>query len=243
MASREPELDLRGLRAQADQARAHAADARDRAAKARAPEQAQALYEFGLGKEKEGRDLLARGQAAAALAAFEASRDSFDKAEQFSRSHPPARATIPEKAAAAEPTPRREAALPPTAVPQAARVAPPAEAASRPERAPTDEDRIREVIRRYEKAQSSLDPDLYAAVYPGVDKARVRAAFADLRSQELEFEIQRVEILPGGSTAQVRGMEKRVAVPRVGSEQHLSAGRVITLEKRGDSWVITRLGN
>src|SRR5262249_27397171 len=74
------------------------------------------------------------------------------------------------------------------------------------------------------------------------DKARVRAAFADLKSQELEFEIQRIEVAPGGSTAQVRGMEKRVAVPRVGSEQHLATSRVLTLEKRGDSWVITRLG-
>ena len=99
------------------------------------------------------------------------------------------------------------------------------------------------MIRRYEKAQSSLDPDLYAAVYPGVDKARVRAAFGDLRSQTLEFEIQRIELSPGASTAQVRGLEKRVAVPRVGSEQHLSTNRLLTLEKRGDSWVITSLGN
>ena len=242
--ARDPEQDLRRSRAQAEQARSRAADSRDRAVKAHAAEQAAALYEFGVSKEKEGQALLSRGQAAAALAAFEASRDFFDKAEPWSRSHPAPRPTAAEKVAAApEPTVRREPAnAPPTPAPAAARVAPPAEPPRAAERV-TDEDRIRDTIRRYEKAQSSLDPDLYAAVYPGVDKARVRAAFGDLRSQTLEFEIQRIEMAPGATTAQVRGLEKRVAVPRVGSEQHLSTTRVLTLEKRGESWVITRLGS
>ena len=69
-ASREPEQDLRRVRSQAEQARSRAADARDRAVKAHAAEQAAALYEFAVSKEKEGRDLLAKGQSAAALAAF-----------------------------------------------------------------------------------------------------------------------------------------------------------------------------
>ena len=237
--SKEPEQDFGRLRSQAEQARARAANSRERALKAHAADQAAALYEFGVGKEKEGQALLSKGQLPAALAAFEASRDSFDRAEQWSRSHPAPRPTAAERIVAApEPTARREPTpAPPTAAP--ARAAPPAE----PPRAATDEDRIRETIRRYEKAQSSLDPDLYSAVYPGVDKSRVRAAFADLRSQTLEFDIQRIEITPGASTAQVRGTEKRVAVPRVGSEQHLSTSRVLTLEKRGDNWVITRLGS
>lgn len=99
------------------------------------------------------------------------------------------------------------------------------------------------MIRRYVKAQSTLDPELYAAIYPSVDKARVRAAFADLRSQTLEFEIQRIDLSPGGGAATVRGVEKRVAVPRVGSEQHLTANRVLFLERHGDAWVITKLGS
>jgi len=238
---KEPEQDLRRVRTQAEQARARAADSRERAVKAHAAEQAAALYEFGVSKEKEGQAQLSRGQAAAALTAFEASRDSFERAQLWARDHPAPRPTAPERIAAAPETARRE----PTAAPPApapARVAPPAEPARAAERV-TEEDRIRETIRKYEKAQSSLDPDLYAAVYPGVDKARVRAAFADLRSQTLEFEIQRIELVPGTSTAQVRGVETRVAVPRVGSEQHLSTNRVLTLEKHGDSWVITRLGS
>jgi hypothetical protein len=125
---------------------------------------------------------------------------------------------------------------PPTAVPAAAE---PPRAGERL----TDEERIRDAMRRYERAQSTLDADLYSRVYPSVDKARVRAAFEQLRSQKLVFEVQRVEVSPGATTATVRGLEKREAVPQVGSEQHTAIPRVITLEKRGDAWVITKLAS
>jgi hypothetical protein len=92
--------------------------------------------------------------------------------------------------------------------------APPAEA-PRVEHV-TDEDRIRETIGLYEKAQSALDADLYSRVYPAIDKARVRAAFEQLRSQTLELDIQKIEVSPGGRTAVVRGLEKRAFLPRSG---------------------------
>jgi hypothetical protein len=114
---------------------------------------------------------------------------------------------------------------------------PPAPEPPRATERSTDEEKIRDAIRRYEKAQSTLDADLYARVYPSVDKARVRAAFEQLRSQKLVFEIQKIELAPGATTAAVRGLEKRDAVPQVGSEQHAASPRVITLEKRGDTWV------
>jgi hypothetical protein len=107
----------------------------------------------------------------------------------------------------------------------------------------TDEEKIRDAIRRYERAQSALDSDLYSRVYPSVDKARVRAAFEQLRSQKLVFEIQKIELAPGAATATVRGVEKREAVPQVGSEQRSVSPRVITLEKRGDAWVIASLAS
>jgi hypothetical protein len=107
----------------------------------------------------------------------------------------------------------------------------------------TDEEKIRDTVRRYEKAQSTLDADLYARVFPSVDKARVRAAFEQLRSQRLVFDIQKIELAPGATTAVVRGLEKRDAVPQVGTEQHAVDSRVITLEKRGDAWVIAKLGS
>src|SRR5207244_2074848 len=136
------------------------------------------------------------------------------------------------------------AAAPPTAVPAPVRVptavAPPAESSRGGERV-TDEDRIRETIHRYERAQSTLDAELYSRVYPSIDKARVREAFNQLRSQTLELEIQKIELSPGGTTAVVRGLEKRTAVPQAGIEQRAANPRLITLEKHGDTWVIVRL--
>lgn len=239
-----------GKREDAEQARSRAAAARQRAERSRAPERAAALFDFGRGKEKEGRDLFARGEFAAAREAFDAGRDSFSRAQEWTRAHPVERPAPSEKIAAVpEPTLRRPspvavaiavptAAAPPVRVPTAA--PPPAEAPRGGERV-TEEDRIRETIRRYEKAQSTLDADLYARVYPSVDKARVREAFGQLRSQTLEFEIQKIELSPGGTTAVVRGLEKRTAVPQAGIEQRAANARLITLEKHGDTWVIVKL--
>ena len=237
----EPARDTLRLRSRAEQARARAASSRDRALRAHAPQQAAALYDFGLDKQREGQELLGREQFASAATAFDSSRDSFDRAERWSRDHPAARSAPSEVATAAPPTHRPQPPVS-TAAPAPTRPASAMEVPRASDRVP-EEERIREVIRRYEKAQSTLDPDLYAAIYPSVDRARVRAAFGELRSQTLEFEIQRIELSPGGGAATVRGLEKRVAVPRVGSEQHLTANRVLFLEKRGDAWVITKLGS
>ena len=242
--------DSRGrLRSEAEQARSRAAAARRLAEHAHAPERVTALYDFGASKEREGRDLFSRGEFAAAAAAFDAGRDSFAKAEEWTRAHPVERPTVSERVATLSvPTihPQPSAAAPPPSpAPSPARVAAPSPAPAEAPRAErvTEEDRIRATIGRYEKAQSTLDADLYSRVYPAIDTARVRAAFGQLRSQTLEFEIQKIELAPGGKTAVVRGVEKRAAQPQVGSEQHAVNNRVITLEKRGDSWVIVRLAD
>jgi serine/threonine-protein kinase len=243
-----PGQSPRGERREAEQARSRAAAARRLAERASAPERVGALYDFGASKEKEGRDLFARGMFSAAAAAFDAGRDSFIRAEEWTRAHPVERPIVSGRIAAL-PTPTSHpqssaaAALPPTAVPAPVRVVTAAPAPVEPARGERvmEEDRIRETIRRYEKAQSALDADLYSRVYPSIDKARVRAAFGQLRSQTLEFEIQKIELTPGATTAVVRGLEKRAALPQVGTEQHAVGNRVITLEKRGDAWFITRL--
>jgi len=246
----EPEQSPRGQRREAEQARSKAAAARRLAERARAPERVGVLYDFGASKEKEGRDLFARGQFSAAATAFDAGRDSFVRAEEWTRAHPVERPIVSGRIAplptpTSHPQSSAAAALPPTAVPAPVRVVTAAPAPAEPahgERV-TEEDRIRETIRRYEKAQSTLDADLYSRVYPSIDKTRVRAAFEQLRSQTLEFEIQKIELTPGATTAVVRGLEKRAALPQVGTEQHAVSNRVITLEKRGDAWVITKLGS
>ncbi len=244
-----PEQSPRGRRREAEQARSRAAAARRLAERARAPERVGALYDFAASKEREGRELFARGEFSAAAAAFDAGRDSFVRAEEWTRAHPVEKPIVSGRVAAL-PTPTihpqssAAAALPPTAVPAPVRVVTAAPAPAEPARGErvSEEDRIRETIGHYEKAQSTLDADLYARVYPAIDKARVRAAFEQLRSQTLEFEIQKIELSPGGKTAVVRGLEKRAFLPQVGSEQHAVGNRVINLEKRGDTWVIVKLG-
>jgi hypothetical protein len=140
-------------------------------------------------------------------------------------------------------------AVPPPRPPQPAPVErPPALAASPaapPPAAPaaaSETDRIREAIRRYEKAQSTLDPVLYARVFPTVDRDRIERAFQSLASQSVEFEVRKIQIDPSGVQARVDGYEKRILVPRAGTEQRVNADRVLFLEKRADGWVIVRLG-
>jgi hypothetical protein len=106
----------------------------------------------------------------------------------------------------------------------------------------SEEEKVREAVALYVQAQTSLDVGLYARVYPGLTGERrrmVESAFGNLKSQTLELDIQRVEIT--GTRAQVTGYERRLAVPRIGSEQRDARERVIHLEKRGDGWVITGL--
>jgi ketosteroid isomerase-like protein len=122
---------------------------------------------------------------------------------------------------------------------EAAKLPPPAPI--EPRREGSDADRIRDTIRRYVEAQNALDVDRYAKVFPSVNRARVQAAFESYRSQTLEVEIQKIDIAPGGNRATVRGHERRLIVPRIGSEQRDSRTSTIQLEKRGDGWVIVGL--
>jgi hypothetical protein len=136
---------------------------------------------------------------------------------------------------AVEPTKPIVAAAPP-------REAAPSVAATSPGHAgPSDQDKIRETVRSYERAQSTLDADMYARIFPSVDRARIAGAFQNLASQNVEFEIRKIQVDPSGSHAEVHGFERRVAIPRAGPEQRLNAARVIYVEKSGDSWVISRL--
>ena len=233
----------------ATNARILAGDARRRAEAARAPRYAGALYEAGRAKEKEGRRLLARGQYASARAVFEAGTLAFGNAETVSRARPSEQPTSSPRIAAlpeptARPEPPRLLAVPTHAVevPRAEHPRPTSSVPTEiPRREASDQERIRDTIRRYVEAQNSLDADLYARIYPSVNRARVQAAFESLRSQTMEFEVQGIRIAPGGTQAEVHGHEKRVVVPRVGTEQHDSRNTIIHLEKRGDVWVISSL--
>jgi hypothetical protein len=136
----------------------------------------------------------------------------------------------------AEPT-RPASSVPAPGVP----MAPAAPTAAAAKAAPTENDRIRDAVRRYERAQSTLDADLYKRVFPSVDQDRISRAFASLQSQSVELEVRRIQMSPDGSKADVFAFERRTAVPRAGSEQRIQAERVLHMEKQGEGWVITRL--
>jgi len=231
-----------------EEARTRAARSRSAAERTRAPEFAAEAFASAAVKQREAQGHLERRNWAAAKAAFEHAATLFEGAQIRAEAarREALRPSPVVVAAAAAPTARPEPTRAPPA-PAAALTAepqkppptsPPAEAA-RP--AATEQDRIREAIRRYERALSTLDADLYATVYPSVDRDKIRANFQSLRSQTLEFTIQKIEIASGGTSASVRGYEKRSAAPRIGSEQHFNGDRVIHLEKRGDSWVIVNV--
>jgi len=233
------------LRRLTEEAASRMALSRQRAERARAKERVPELYDYGRTKEKEGRRLLAQGDHASARAAFQTATGVFERAENWARNALEARPSPPDQVAAArEPTPRAEPvrALP-TAAPPAEITTLPAPASPEPVRAAvSEEDRIRETLRRYERAQNSLDVALYASVYPALTGERrklVETAFRNLRSQTVEFEIQRIEV--SNSRAVVQGFERRLAIPLIGSEQRDARGRVIRLEKRGEAWVISSL--
>jgi serine/threonine-protein kinase len=136
------------------------------------------------------------------------------------------------------PEPTRAVPPPP---PAAAAVAPSVPTAAPAKPAPTENDRIRDALHRYERAQSTLDAVLYKRVFPTVDEDRIAHAFASLQSQSVELEVRRILISPDGSKADVFAFERRTALPRAGSEQRIQADRVLHLEKQGDAWVITKL--
>jgi eukaryotic-like serine/threonine-protein kinase len=230
------------LRRAAEDARNEAHSARAAAERARAPEVAPALYDSARRKEKDGQRQLGSGSDAAALASFDSAAALFRQAASWSRSAPPRPvervASLPTREPAPEPTrpaPTAAAVVPPEPRPAPAR---PAE----PPKGRSEEEKVRDAVARYVEAQNSLDVSLYARIYPalaGERRRMVEQAFANLKSQTLELEIQRVEVT--GSRATVTGFERRLAIPRVGSEQRDARARTIQLEKRGDTWVITEL--
>ena len=163
--------------------------------------------------------------------------DSGGRAVSAPTSEPPA---VP---AVASPAPAIRTAPSPAPPTSAPRPAPTAATASSETvaAASSEQDRIRDVIKRYERAQNTLDADLYARVYPGANRARIQSAFENFSSQSVTLDQIRIEVQPGGTRAVAHVHEKRVAVPRVGSEQRLEGERTIVLQKQGDGWVIASL--
>jgi hypothetical protein len=118
--------------------------------------------------------------------------------------------------------------------------APPPVSPAAPSKAGSPEqERIREVLRDYERAHNTLDVELYGRVFPSFvaqQRQNLDRAWQGLKSQHLEVEIRQIEV--NGSQASVRAHQRLVVVPQAGIEQRDSRDVVFRMEKRGDSWVI-----
>ncbi len=241
------------FRQPAEAARAAALRSRQSAQAARATDLAPALFDRAARRLREAESLLRAKDFLAARTAFEAAAADFGASETWARSHPEERPSPVERVAALpaptvappsplpQPTPRPQpthpAPAPAADAPRAAAAAP-----SEPARPVSEQDHIRELLRSYERAQNTLDIDLYARISPGLtgeQRENLERAWKGLAKQEVELEIHQIEVK--GSHASVRATQKLVATPRIGSEQHDSRERVFDLEKRGDSWMIVRI--
>ena len=228
------------LKALAEEARSRAARSRSAAERARAAELAKGPFEQARAKERGAQRLLEQGNYAAAQVAFQMAAQLFQSAEVAAADTAPKPAPPTESIAQVQPTARQEVARP-TAAPAIEPTHPPATAP--PVRAvASDQDKINETLRAYEKAQSTLDVDLYARIYAGLTPERRRTVTTNwqaLKSQEVTLDCQPARII--GTTADVTCFERRVAVPRIGVEQRNDGNRSLHLEKRGDAWVITAM--
>jgi serine/threonine-protein kinase len=228
--------EMAAERTAAEQARRLASRARADAERLGSAARAPGPYQLGRKAEDEGNRLMTQGRFSAARAAFEKSTDRFSDA-QSATAELLARAPVatapppPPPTHHAEPTRVAVILAEPTPLPTPA---PPVKAA-----APAEQERIREVLREYERAHNTLDVDLYARAFPSfVSQHRqdLDRAWQGLKSQHLELEVRQIEV--HGSQAVVRGVQKLTVVPQAGSEQRDSREVVFKLEKRGDAWVI-----
>jgi serine/threonine-protein kinase len=233
----EPNVD----RITAEHARRLASRARSDAERVGAAGKAPGPYGLGRKAEGEGERLMAQQRFSAARAAFEKSADRFSDSQS-------AAAQLSVASASAAQAPAAAVAPPPTLRPEPTRAAAaastepvPAATVPAPVKAGTSEqDRIREVLREYERAHNTLDVDLYARAFPSFvaqHRQDLDRAWQGLKSQHLELEVRQVEVR--GSQAVVRGHQKLTVAPQAGTEQRDARDVVFRLEKRGDSWVIT----
>src|SRR6185436_11860950 len=92
---------------------------------------------------------------------------------------------------AASPGPPPDAAPPPRAIEPAA---PAPTVAGIPAAVVDDAAMVRETLQRYRRAYSNLDAQLAHAVFPILDEGALAHAFANLRSQTLEFESCNIDV-------------------------------------------------
>lgn len=212
------------------------------AVEAGAPTAAAATYARGTALERSGDAYVQRSQFEAAITAYEGSARTFAISEGEARAAAAATVAMMKTAATKPvelppPSPIIESPPPPRAAPQVTT------APTVVSTAPSDEDAIRVVINQFIRAQTALDVTLYLRVFPSAsaDRQKLEKGYETLRSQTVSLEISKIEVDRGGRRAEVHAFEDRTAVPRVGTQQHITGDRIFAMEKKGETWVIASI--
>jgi serine/threonine-protein kinase len=241
-----PDDEAKRFEGPAADARRRAARSRASAERARAAELARATFDQARARERDAQRLYDGSNFAAAQVAFDLAAQLFQSAQSAAvtaaNAAPKTKPPSETLAQVLAPTVTRPEPVHPTAVPTAEPPRPPSPTAVPVRPVPSDQERISETLRAYEKAQSTLDVNLYGRVYVGLTPERrqqVSQAWQDLKSQDVRIECQPATI--SATTAEVSCFERRVFVPRVGTEQRNDSRRTLRLEKRGDAWFITSM--
>jgi len=102
---------------------------------------------------------------------------------------------------------------------------------------------ISQMLRRYEDAWASLNPDEVLRLHQmsGAAAATVQNSLKAAREYRLEIQNPIVQLDADGQRATVTATMKRSFVPRGAKPQSGETRNVLTLVKRGDTWVIANL--
>jgi hypothetical protein len=95
-----------------------------------------------------------------------------------------------------------------------------------PDALPTETDSIRQVIREYEAAYRSMDVsalEQVVAVSP-LEAERLREAFAEAKTYDLQVNIREIELSPDGRKASVRASVVHLITPKVGGQSFKNVG-------------------
>jgi hypothetical protein len=104
---------------------------------------------------------------------------------------------------------------------------------------------IRQTLQRYEAAWASLNPDEVFNLHQlsGAGAASVRDTMKAAREYRLEIQDPIVQLEADGQRATVSATIKRSYVPRGSTTQSSSTRQLLTLMKRGDTWIISSITN
>ena len=133
------------------------------------------------------------------------------------------------------PTPPPSPVTQPPAAPAPAQTSQPSTAGGRAS-PPSEEPAVHSVLAAYANAYSSLDAGAVKRVYPAVNELDLRRTFADMKSQQMQIQAERIAV--SGATATVACTVVTTFQGQVGGVRKASQQTVFRLQKRDDVWYI-----